>query len=129
MIFSFLRNSEKRKEKSRDAARCRRGRETEIFSELAEQIPQYSGSHGQLDKASIMRLAISHLKISKIMETQRNNSKRHTEKKEFYNTIVKVYKKETIVSVTLIKKKSTDAIVNVYIQKRNNRKKGNPQIQ
>lgn len=81
LIFSFLRNSEKRKEKSRDAARCRRGRETEIFSELAEQIPQYSGSHGQLDKASIMRLAISHLKISKIMETQRNNSKRHTEKK------------------------------------------------
>uniref|UniRef100_A0A8W8ICI4 Hypoxia-inducible factor 1-alpha n=3 Tax=Magallana gigas TaxID=29159 RepID=A0A8W8ICI4_MAGGI len=75
------RNSEKRKEKSRDAARCRRGRETEIFSELAEQIPQYSGSNGQLDKASIMRLAISYLKISQIMETQRNN--RHAPCEEF----------------------------------------------
>nr|XP_022331131.1 hypoxia-inducible factor 1-alpha-like isoform X2 [Crassostrea virginica] len=81
MAMDKTRNSEKRKEKSRDAARCRRGRETEIFSELAEQIPQYSGSHGQLDKASIMRLAISHLKISKIMETQRNN--RHAPCEEF----------------------------------------------
>ncbi|XP_062580697.1 hypoxia-inducible factor 1-alpha-like isoform X2 [Saccostrea cucullata] len=74
-------NSEKRKEKSRDAARCRRGRETEIFSELADQIPQYSGGHSSLDKASIMRLAISYLKVSKIMETQRNN--RHAPCEEF----------------------------------------------
>ncbi|KAK3093787.1 hypothetical protein FSP39_020222 [Pinctada imbricata] len=61
-------NSEKRKEKSRDAARCRRSKETEIFTELSREIPVYNGSQNQLDKASVMRLAISHLKMRKIMD-------------------------------------------------------------
>ncbi|XP_060062666.1 hypoxia-inducible factor 1-alpha-like isoform X2 [Ylistrum balloti] len=60
-------NSEKRKEKSRDAARCRRGKETEVFSELAKELP-LPPCLNQLDKASVMRVAISHLKIRQIME-------------------------------------------------------------
>lgn len=61
------RNSEKRKEKSRDAARCRRGKETEVFSELAKELP-LPPCLNQLDKASVMRVAISHLKIRQIMQ-------------------------------------------------------------
>ncbi|XP_033733955.1 hypoxia-inducible factor 1-alpha-like isoform X2 [Pecten maximus] len=60
-------NSEKRKEKSRDAARCRRGKETEVFSELAKELP-LPPCLNQLDKASVMRVAISHLKIRQIMD-------------------------------------------------------------
>jgi len=57
------RNSEQRKEKSRDAARCRRSQETEIFCELAHVLPIPYSSLSQLDKASIIRLAITHLKL------------------------------------------------------------------
>lgn len=61
------RNSEKRKEKSRDAARCRRGKESEIFNELAQALPLTESMTSQLDKASIMRLSISMLKIYNIL--------------------------------------------------------------
>ncbi|XP_035678467.1 hypoxia-inducible factor 1-alpha-like [Branchiostoma floridae] len=60
------RNSEKRKEKSRDAARVRRSKETEIFYDLAHQLPLAHSKSAQLDKASIMRLAISYLKTRMI---------------------------------------------------------------
>lgn len=68
-IFPF-RNSEKRKEKSRDAARCRRSRETEIFSDLANGLPLRQTVIGQLDKASVMRLVISYLKIQNLVSTR-----------------------------------------------------------
>lgn len=61
------RNSERRKEKSRDAARCRRSRETEIFTDLAHALPLSSSSASQLDKASVMRLAISYLRVRSIL--------------------------------------------------------------
>ncbi|XP_049826586.1 protein similar isoform X2 [Aethina tumida] len=57
------RNNEKRKEKSRDAARSRRSRETEIFTDLANALPLSQEQVQQLDKASVMRLAISYLKV------------------------------------------------------------------
>lgn len=57
------RNNEKRKEKSRDAARTRRSRETEIFTELGEALPLEKEEVEQLDKASVMRLAIAYLKV------------------------------------------------------------------
>ncbi|XP_069679855.1 hypoxia-inducible factor 1-alpha-like isoform X2 [Periplaneta americana] len=60
-------NSEKRKEKSRDAARCRRSRETEIFTDLAQALPMPQSTISQLDKASIMRLAISYLKVRSLL--------------------------------------------------------------
>ncbi|XP_067119502.1 hypoxia-inducible factor 1-alpha-like [Centruroides vittatus] len=68
------RNSEKRKEKSRDAARCRRGKETEIFFQLADQLPLPRDISSQLDKASIMRLAIGYLKIWHLLDPSRSST-------------------------------------------------------
>lgn len=68
----FSRNNEKRKEKSRDAARCRRSRETEIFTELAEALPVPEREIEQLDKASIIRLTISTLKVRDMIDLGKN---------------------------------------------------------
>ncbi|XP_072523495.1 endothelial PAS domain-containing protein 1 [Salminus brasiliensis] len=59
--------SERRKEKSRDAARCRRSKETEVFYELAHQLPLPHSVRSHLDKASIMRLTISFLRTQKML--------------------------------------------------------------
>lgn len=69
-LVAVLRNTEKRKEKSRDAARCRRGKETEVFVELANCLPLTENVSSQLDKASIMRLSISMLKIFNILQSE-----------------------------------------------------------
>ncbi|XP_013925478.1 PREDICTED: hypoxia-inducible factor 1-alpha [Thamnophis sirtalis] len=45
-------SSERRKEKSRDAARCRRSKESEVFYELAHQLPLPHHVSAHLDKAS-----------------------------------------------------------------------------
>ncbi|XP_037950951.1 protein similar [Teleopsis dalmanni] len=66
-IEDFM-NNEKRKEKSRDAARFRRSRETEIFSELALVLPLKKEDITQLDKASVMRIAIANLKIRGMLD-------------------------------------------------------------
>lgn len=58
--FSIL---ELRKEKSRDAARSRRGKENFEFYELAKMLPLPAAITSQLDKASIIRLTISYLKL------------------------------------------------------------------
>ena len=52
-----------RKEKSRDAARSRRGKENFEFYELAKLLPLPAAITSQLDKASIIRLTISYLKL------------------------------------------------------------------
>ncbi|XP_077351069.1 endothelial PAS domain-containing protein 1b [Festucalex cinctus] len=59
-------SSERRKEKSRDAARCRRSKETEVFYELAHELPLPHSVSAHLDKASIMRLAISFLRTRRL---------------------------------------------------------------
>lgn len=58
--FSIL---EMRKEKSRDAARSRRGKENYEFYELAKMLPLPPAITSQLDKASIIRLTISFLRL------------------------------------------------------------------
>ncbi|XP_015440217.1 PREDICTED: protein similar isoform X1 [Dufourea novaeangliae] len=63
------RSNEKRKEKSRDAARCRRSMETDIFTELAAALPVPPDQAAQLDKASVMRLAIAYLKVRSVIES------------------------------------------------------------
>ncbi|XP_053316597.1 endothelial PAS domain-containing protein 1 isoform X2 [Spea bombifrons] len=63
------RSSERRKEKSRDAARCRRSKETEVFYELAHQLPLPQNISSHLDKASIMRLTISFLRTHKLLSS------------------------------------------------------------
>ncbi|XP_048509123.1 protein similar isoform X2 [Athalia rosae] len=60
--------NEKRKEKSRDAARCRRSRETDIFLELAGALPVPVDQAKLLDKASVMRLAIAYLKVRTVID-------------------------------------------------------------
>ncbi|XP_023668715.2 hypoxia-inducible factor 1-alpha-like [Paramormyrops kingsleyae] len=60
-------SSEHRKEKSRDAARCRRGKESEVFYELARQLPLAHSVTSNLDKASIMRLTISYLRMRRLL--------------------------------------------------------------
>ncbi|KAM6912711.1 hypoxia inducible factor 1 subunit alpha a [Xenentodon cancila] len=62
-------SSERRKEKSRDAARCRRGKESEVFYELAKLLPLPHSVSSSLDKASIMRLTISYLRMRKLLCT------------------------------------------------------------
>ncbi|XP_033873063.1 endothelial PAS domain-containing protein 1-like isoform X2 [Acipenser ruthenus] len=62
-------SSERRKEKSRDAARCRRSKETEVFYELSHQLPLPHNVSSHLDKASIMRLAISFLRTRKLVSS------------------------------------------------------------
>jgi len=66
--FIFGRNNEKRKEKSRDAARCRRSKETEIFMELSQALPLKPDDVNQLDKASVMRITIAYLKIHEMLQ-------------------------------------------------------------
>ncbi|KAI5632573.1 PAS fold domain-containing protein [Phthorimaea operculella] len=61
------RNNEKRKEKSRVAARCRRTKELQIFSELTAALPARREEVEQLDKASVMRLAISYLRVRDVV--------------------------------------------------------------
>ncbi|XP_043553169.1 hypoxia inducible factor 1 subunit alpha a isoform X4 [Chiloscyllium plagiosum] len=60
-------SSERRKEKSRDAARFRRGKESEVFYELARELPLPHSVTSHLDKASIMRLTISYLRMRKLL--------------------------------------------------------------
>merc|ERR1719495_1154117 len=54
---------ELRKEKSRDAARSRRGKENQEYYELAKMLPLPSAITSQLDKASIIRLTIAYLRL------------------------------------------------------------------
>ena len=69
LLFSpNCRNNEKRKEKSRDAARCRRSRETEIFTDLGDTLPVRKEELENLDKSSVMRLAIATLKIEDMLQ-------------------------------------------------------------
>ncbi|XP_068608574.1 hypoxia inducible factor 1 subunit alpha a [Brachionichthys hirsutus] len=72
-------SSERRKEKSRDAARCRRGKESEVFYQLAQELPMPHGLSSSLDKASIMRLAISYLRLRKLLGTDKPIAEEETE--------------------------------------------------
>ncbi|XP_072776987.1 hypoxia-inducible factor 3-alpha [Taeniopygia guttata] len=58
---------EGRRERSRDAARCRRSREAEVFGQLALALPFARGVSAHLDKASIMRLTISYLRLQRLL--------------------------------------------------------------
>ena len=52
-----------KKEKSRDAARSRRGKENCEFYALATLLPIPEETSSQLDKASIIRLTMSYLQL------------------------------------------------------------------
>lgn len=79
-------NSERRKEKSRDAARYRRSKETEVFYELAHHLPLPHNISTHLDKASIMRLTISFLRTRKLLNsgTPANDTETEKQMDSFY---------------------------------------------
>uniref|UniRef100_H2YLX3 Uncharacterized protein n=1 Tax=Ciona savignyi TaxID=51511 RepID=H2YLX3_CIOSA len=58
---------EKMKEKSKTAARCRREKENSEFSKLAKMLPLPVAISTQLDKASIIRLTASYLKMRHVL--------------------------------------------------------------
>uniref|UniRef100_A0A674EFF1 Hypoxia-inducible factor 1-alpha n=1 Tax=Salmo trutta TaxID=8032 RepID=A0A674EFF1_SALTR len=72
-------SSDRRKEKSRDAARCRRGKESEVFYELAQELPLPHSVTSNLDKASIMRLAISYLHMRNLLSTDDEEEQEESE--------------------------------------------------
>ena len=55
-----------RKERSRDAARCRRSKENAEFYELSQLLPLPPAITGQLDKASVVRLTITYLRLRQV---------------------------------------------------------------
>nr|ABO26720.1 hypoxia-inducible factor 1 alpha [Platichthys flesus] len=71
--------SERRKEKSRDAARSRRGKESEVFYELAQELPLPHSVSSSLDKASIMGLTMSYLRIRKLLTSDEPVAEEETE--------------------------------------------------
>ncbi|KAJ4939467.1 hypothetical protein JOQ06_028916 [Pogonophryne albipinna] len=72
-------SSDRRKEKSRDAARSRRGKESEVFYELAQELPLPHSVSSSLDKASIMRLIISYLRMRKLLSTEEPMAEEETD--------------------------------------------------
>uniref|UniRef100_A0A4W3GVL7 Hypoxia-inducible factor 1-alpha n=1 Tax=Callorhinchus milii TaxID=7868 RepID=A0A4W3GVL7_CALMI len=80
----LLVSSERRKEKSRDAARCRRSKESEVFYELAHQLPLPHSVSSHLDKASIMRLTISYLRMRKLLRDVEVEPDREKQLNSFY---------------------------------------------
>lgn len=70
VYFSLFRPSvEQRKVRSRDAARCRRSQETEVFYELAHSLPLPRRIASHLDKAAIMRVALSYLRMNRLIQS------------------------------------------------------------
>lgn len=69
-MYSLLRPStEQRKVRLRDAARCRRSQETEVFYELAHSLPLTRRITSHLDKAGIMRVTLSYLRIHQLLQS------------------------------------------------------------
>ncbi|CAL8352441.1 unnamed protein product [Lota lota] len=60
-------SSDQRKVRSRDAARCRRSQETEIFYQLAHSLPLPHKVSAHLDKAAIMRVTLSFLRMHHLL--------------------------------------------------------------
>ncbi|XP_036392347.1 hypoxia inducible factor 1 subunit alpha, like [Megalops cyprinoides] len=62
-------SSELRKVRSRDAARCRRSQETEVFYQLAHTLPLPRRVSSHLDKAAIMRVTLSFLRMHSLLRS------------------------------------------------------------
>jgi len=62
-----VRYSEKRRQVSREAARCRRSAEAELFTQLNCVLPYRCAAACQLDKMSTVRLAAAYLKLRNII--------------------------------------------------------------
>uniref|UniRef100_A0A8C1SR66 Hypoxia inducible factor 1 subunit alpha, like n=1 Tax=Cyprinus carpio TaxID=7962 RepID=A0A8C1SR66_CYPCA len=63
------REQDQRKVRSRDAARSRRSQETEVFYELAHSLPLPRRIASHLDKAAIMRVTLSYLRMNRLIQS------------------------------------------------------------
>uniref|UniRef100_A0A8C7GAY6 Hypoxia inducible factor 1 subunit alpha, like n=1 Tax=Oncorhynchus kisutch TaxID=8019 RepID=A0A8C7GAY6_ONCKI len=68
-----------RKVRSRDAARCRRSQETELFYELAHTLPLPRRVSADLDKAAIMRVTLSFLRMRHLRSAGDTSEERVTD--------------------------------------------------
>ncbi|XP_035535487.1 hypoxia inducible factor 1 subunit alpha, like [Morone saxatilis] len=78
-------SSEQRKLRSRDAARCRRSQETEVFYELAHTLPLPRRVSTHLDKSAIMRVSLSFLWMQRLLrpgETKKEEEKEEKDEEE-----------------------------------------------
>ncbi|XP_054649916.1 hypoxia inducible factor 1 subunit alpha, like [Dunckerocampus dactyliophorus] len=79
-------SSEQRKLRSRDAARCRRSKETELFYDLARTLPFPRRVSTHLDKAAIMRVTLSFLRMQRLLhpggESPSSSEEKEEEEKE-----------------------------------------------
>ena len=63
------RKNEKRKEKSREAARHRRSQESDILTDMANLLPVPISVSSLLDKTSILRLTLAFLKAQSLLDS------------------------------------------------------------
>ncbi|XP_068601373.1 hypoxia inducible factor 1 subunit alpha, like [Brachionichthys hirsutus] len=75
-------SSEQRKLRSRDAARHRRGQETEVFYELASTLPLPRRVSTHLDKSAIMRVSLSFLRMHRLLRATGQTQKDESEEEE-----------------------------------------------
>ncbi|XP_060799974.1 hypoxia inducible factor 1 subunit alpha, like [Neoarius graeffei] len=75
-------SSEQRKVRLRDAARCRRSQETEVFYELARSLPLSRRITSHLDKAGIMRVTLSYLRMHHLLHSSSTKAPAAVEKEE-----------------------------------------------
>ncbi|KAM6932935.1 hypoxia inducible factor 1 subunit alpha, like [Xenentodon cancila] len=79
---SLKTSSEQRKLRSRDAARCRRSQETEVFYELARTLPLPRRVCTHLDKAGIMRVTLSFLRMRQLLRPEEEKADEEKEEEE-----------------------------------------------
>ncbi|XP_073318730.1 hypoxia inducible factor 1 subunit alpha, like [Pagrus major] len=77
-----LKRSEQRKLRSRDAARCRRSQETEVFYELARTLPLPRRVSTHLDKSAIMRVSLSFLQMQRLLRPGEKQKESEEEEEE-----------------------------------------------
>lgn len=75
-LFLFFGTRADMRERSRNAARTRRENENAEFMELAKLLPLPSAITTQLDKASVIRLTTSYLKMRHVFPNGKNDDKR-----------------------------------------------------
>uniref|UniRef100_A0A672GGJ6 Hypoxia-inducible factor 1-alpha-like n=1 Tax=Salarias fasciatus TaxID=181472 RepID=A0A672GGJ6_SALFA len=75
-------SSEQRKLRSRDAARCRRSQETEVFYELAGTLPLPRRVSTHLDKAGIMRVTLSYLRMHHLLRSGEEQEEEEEEEED-----------------------------------------------
>uniref|UniRef100_A0A3B1JB26 Hypoxia inducible factor 1 subunit alpha, like n=1 Tax=Astyanax mexicanus TaxID=7994 RepID=A0A3B1JB26_ASTMX len=75
-------SSDLRKVRSRDAARCRRSQETEVFYELAHSLPLARRVTSHLDKAGIMRVTLSYLRMRQLLCSSTTKVEQGTEEEQ-----------------------------------------------